>query len=140
MSRLQEHPIQLRNRIAEERRINGLTAAELAERAGIGLRTLSLLENDRRTNPSLAVVLSLAKVLGKPIEYLFFADDEGLLPCGHKIEDNLHIHSGSKPSLVLHAPVTGADGPIAPALVWCVSDGWVKLTPEEYADLRFGTS
>src|ERR1700730_8677722 len=55
---------------------SGLKQGELAERAGISRQTLSVLESGRG-QPSTAVALQLARVLGCRLEELFWLRDEG---------------------------------------------------------------
>ena len=48
----------------------GLTQVELAKRAKVTSIYISLLENGRKKNPSLAVLTRLAKALGVPVAEL----------------------------------------------------------------------
>lgn len=50
-----------------ERKAQGLSLAELRDRCGIGRSALSRLENDPRTNPTIATLTRIADALGKRI-------------------------------------------------------------------------
>jgi transcriptional regulator with XRE-family HTH domain len=50
----------------------GLTQAELAKRAGISVSYLSLLEQNKRTDPTLSTIQKLSEALGVPTGVLFF--------------------------------------------------------------------
>src|SRR2546421_12765941 len=54
---------------------SGLKQSELAQRAGISRQTLSVLESGRG-QPSTAIALHLARVLGCRVEELFWLRDE----------------------------------------------------------------
>jgi transcriptional regulator with XRE-family HTH domain len=53
-----------------------LSQSELANRAGISVSYLSLLERSKR-DPALSVIEKIAAALGMPIELLFFLGAEG---------------------------------------------------------------
>jgi DNA-binding phage protein len=50
-----------------ERRLRGISLAELRERTGIGRSALSRLENDPGANPTIATLARVAEALGKRI-------------------------------------------------------------------------
>ncbi|MFT8397765.1 MAG: helix-turn-helix transcriptional regulator [Schleiferilactobacillus harbinensis] len=58
------------NRVAEVRRAQGLTQAELADRVGVTRRTIISLEKGNYT-PSLILGLMLADVFDLPVQALF---------------------------------------------------------------------
>ena len=61
----------LASRLKEYRTAAGLTQAELAERAGVSLKTLNTVENGVFV-PSTILALSLARALGTTVEDLFW--------------------------------------------------------------------
>lgn len=67
------------NRVRECRAATGLTQAELAERAGISRTTVTAIEA-RRTVPSVAAALALAKALETTVEILFGRRDSADRP------------------------------------------------------------
>ncbi len=68
---------QLKTRIHEYRKEKGIQQAELAELVGVRRETIGNLENGKY-NPSLKLAMDIANVFGKPIEEIFFfqEDDE----------------------------------------------------------------
>ncbi len=64
-----------RNRLAEARRRQGLTQRALALRLGVAESHVSRWEHGERL-PSLPWALRLARVLGHPVEWLFWEDEE----------------------------------------------------------------
>jgi len=83
---------------------SGLKQAELAERAGISRQTLSVLESGRG-QPSTAVALQLARVLGCRVEELFWLRDEGGDLIAELAGGN-ELH-GAKPERALIGSVAG---------------------------------
>ncbi|MCI1687831.1 helix-turn-helix transcriptional regulator [Schleiferilactobacillus harbinensis] len=63
-------PMKVVNRVAEVRRAQGLTQAELADRVGVTRRTIISLEKGNYT-PSLILGLMLADVFDLPVQALF---------------------------------------------------------------------
>lgn len=59
----------LKNNIRQFRLLSGLTQEELAEKVGISVNYLSLLENKRR-EPSIDLLKSFSKELGVPVSIL----------------------------------------------------------------------
>ena len=53
-----------------------LTQAELAHQAGVGVVTVSRLENDQGTNPRMSTVKQLAAVLDVDAAWLLFGEDD----------------------------------------------------------------
>ena len=66
----------LENGLRRARQRRGLKQGELASRAGISRQTLSALEAGR-AQPSTAIALNLARVLGCRMEELFWLRDGG---------------------------------------------------------------
>jgi putative transcriptional regulator len=54
---------------------NGLTQAQLAEKAGVTRQTIGLIEAGKY-NPSLKLCLAIAKALGKTLDELFWIEEE----------------------------------------------------------------
>lgn len=67
----------LKTKIHEFRKDMNIQQAELAELVGVRRETIGNLENGKY-NPSLKLAMDIAKVFGKPIEEIFFfqEDDE----------------------------------------------------------------
>lgn len=67
---------ELANRLREEREARGWTQAELAARMGVSRKTVNTVENSVFV-PSTIIALKAARILGKPVETLFFLVDAG---------------------------------------------------------------
>ena len=65
----------LGNRLKDARAAAGLTQAELALQVGVSRKTINTVENGVFV-PSTLLALSLAAVLGQPVEALFFLTGE----------------------------------------------------------------
>jgi len=61
----------LKNRLKELRVQKGLTHSELAMLAGVSRKTINTVENGVFI-PSTALALTLAEVLGRPVERIFY--------------------------------------------------------------------
>ncbi|ANK59421.1 transcriptional regulator [Loigolactobacillus backii] len=59
------------NRVRYYRRKKGLTQLTLARAIGVSRQTINLIENDKY-NPSLDLIIKLAKVLGTDLNSLFW--------------------------------------------------------------------
>ena len=66
----------LRNRLLDLRTERGLTQAALAELVGVSRKTINTVENGGFV-PSTVLALKLARALGRPVEEVFFLDNEG---------------------------------------------------------------
>ena len=66
---------ELGNRLKDYRSEAGLTQAELAERVGVSRKTINTIEN-RVFTPSATLALKVARALGRPVEELFFLEDD----------------------------------------------------------------
>src|SRR5712671_3140702 len=86
------------------RQRSGFTQGELAGRAGISRQTLSVLESGRG-QPSTAVALQLARVLGCRVEELFWLREEGG-DLTAELADGAEIR-GAKPERALIGSVAG---------------------------------
>ena len=65
----------LGNRLLDLRTERGLTQAALAEAVGVSRKTINTVENGIFI-PSTLLALKLARALGRPVEELFFLQDE----------------------------------------------------------------
>lgn len=66
---------ELGNRLKDYRAEAGLTQAELAERVGVSRKTINTIEN-RVFTPSATLALKVARALGRPVESIFFLEDD----------------------------------------------------------------
>lgn len=64
----------LHNRVRELRKLQGWTQEELCDRLDVSRMTLSSIENSRYM-PSLELAFTIAEVFGKPLEEVFYRDD-----------------------------------------------------------------
>lgn len=62
------------NKMQQIRKEKGITLTSMAEKTGISIGYLSHLENGSRRNPSFEKMDKIAKVLGKPVSEVFFAE------------------------------------------------------------------
>jgi len=65
----------MKNSIREMRTAAGLTQEELGRQAGVSRQTIISIEGGRY-DPSLALALKLAGLLGSTVENLFFPEEE----------------------------------------------------------------
>jgi transcriptional regulator with XRE-family HTH domain len=63
-----------------------ITQAQLAERIGISINSLSQIESDETTNPRMSTLIALADALGVSMDYLAGRTDEGR-SCEAAVED-----------------------------------------------------
>ncbi len=68
---LQSNCVTLGNRISARRRALGWSQNELARRAGVNHPTLFKIEADQRLNPSISIVVRIARALGTTAEALY---------------------------------------------------------------------
>ena len=66
--------MELRNNLADFRKISGLNQADLGKLVGVSRQTISLIERGDY-NPSVTVALTIAKVLGVDINEIFRLED-----------------------------------------------------------------
>lgn len=72
---LQSTGVTLGKRIAARRRVLGWSQNELARRAEVNHPTLFKIEADQRRNPSVGVVVRIARALGTTAETLYFGEN-----------------------------------------------------------------
>lgn len=65
----------MRNDIKALRKQSNLRQEDLALRCGVSRQTIIAIENNKY-DPTLALAMKLASVLGIPVESLFFPDEE----------------------------------------------------------------
>ena len=65
----------LDNRLKAARTELGWTQADLALRCGVSRKTINTIEN-RVFTPSATLALKVARALGRPVEELFFLEDD----------------------------------------------------------------
>lgn len=63
------------NRIKVERAIHDLTQEELANRISVSRQTINAMEANKYV-PSTVLALKIARVFSKPVEEIFFLEDE----------------------------------------------------------------
>ncbi len=63
------------NKVKEFRKLRNLTQIELAREVGVARQTINLIENDKY-NPTLALCISLAKVLQTDLNTLFWESED----------------------------------------------------------------
>jgi putative molybdopterin biosynthesis protein len=84
----------VKNRLAEVRRLRGLSAAELASRTGVRRQTVYAIEAQRYT-PNTLVALRLAQILEVSVEDLFSIRRPASAPREPKSVSLLAVHEGS---------------------------------------------
>ena len=65
----------MKNRLKVARAEVDLTQEELAKRIGVSRQTINAVESGRYV-PSTVLALKMAQVFGKPVEEIFFLEDE----------------------------------------------------------------
>lgn len=64
----------MRNCFKELRRARGLRQEDLARLLGVSRQTVVAMENNKY-DPTLALAMKVARLLGKPVENVFFPDE-----------------------------------------------------------------
>ena len=64
----------MKNNIRVERAIKNITQAELADLIGVSRQTINTIESNRYV-PSTVLALKIARVFEKPVEEVFFLED-----------------------------------------------------------------
>jgi len=64
----------MKNNIRVERAIKNITQAELADLIGVSRQTINTIESNRYV-PSTVLALKIARVFEKPVEQVFFLED-----------------------------------------------------------------
>ena len=65
----------LKTKLHEFRKERSMQQAELAELVGVRRETIVNLENGKY-NPSLKLAMDIAKIFGKPVEEIFFFEED----------------------------------------------------------------
>ena len=64
----------MKNNLKVERAIHDLTQADLAEKIGVSRQSINAMEKNKYV-PSTVLALKIAKLFKKPVEDIFFLDD-----------------------------------------------------------------
>jgi len=64
----------MKNNIRVERAIKNITQADLADLIGVSRQTINTIESNRYV-PSTVLALKIARVFNKPVEEVFFLED-----------------------------------------------------------------
>ena len=64
----------MKNKIKIERAINGLTQEELANKISVSRQTINAMEANKYV-PSTVLALKIARLFEKPVEEIFFLDE-----------------------------------------------------------------
>lgn len=64
----------MRNCIKELRKTRGLRQEDLAQLLGVSRQTVVAMENDKY-DPTLSLAMKVARLLGQPVESVFFPDE-----------------------------------------------------------------
>ncbi len=64
----------MKNNIRVERAIKNITQADLADLIGVSRQTINTIESNRYV-PSTVLALKIARVFDKPVEEVFFLED-----------------------------------------------------------------
>ena len=64
----------MNNSIHDRRLARGLSQQELANRCGVSRQTINAIENDKY-DPTLALAMKLARLLGLHVDEVFFLDE-----------------------------------------------------------------
>jgi len=64
----------MKNNIRVERAIKNITQADLADLIGVSRQTINTIESNRYV-PSTVLALKIARVFDKPVEQVFFLED-----------------------------------------------------------------
>ena len=65
----------MRNNLKVERAIHDLTQADLAEKIGVSRQSINAMEKNKYV-PSTVLALKIAKLFKKPVEAIFFLEDD----------------------------------------------------------------
>ena len=64
----------MKNNLKVERAIHNMTQADLAEKIGVSRQTINAMEKNKYV-PSTVLSLKIAKLFKKPVETIFFIED-----------------------------------------------------------------
>ena len=70
-----ENVQEIKNKIKVDRAIHDLTQADLAEKIGVSRQTINAMEKNKYV-PSTVLSLKIARLFQKPVEAIFFLEDE----------------------------------------------------------------
>jgi len=65
----------MKNRIKVERAIHDMTQADLAERIGVSRQSINAIEKSKYV-PSTVLALKIARLFNKPVESVFFLEED----------------------------------------------------------------
>ncbi|MBW1296117.1 helix-turn-helix transcriptional regulator [Aquimarina litoralis] len=65
----------MKNKIKIERAIHDLTQADLAEKIGVSRQTINAMEKNKYV-PSTVLALKISRLFKKPVEEIFFLDQD----------------------------------------------------------------
>ena len=65
----------MKNNLKVERAINNLTQADLAKKIGVSRQSINAMEKNKYV-PSTVLALKIAKLFNKPVEAIFFLEDD----------------------------------------------------------------
>ena len=63
----------MKNNIKQLRKQEGLRQADMAQKLGVTRQTIIAIENDKY-NPTLELAMKIARLLGRPVEEIFFLE------------------------------------------------------------------
>lgn len=66
----------MKSRVREVRMGKGWSQGELAERLAVSRQTINAIETEKY-DPSLPLALKMARLFGRPVEELFWEDEDG---------------------------------------------------------------
>ena len=65
----------IRNKVRQYRKLNHLTQEEFAKKVNVSRQTIIAIENEKY-NPTLALALKISHLLNKPVESIFFLEED----------------------------------------------------------------
>ena len=77
-------------RLQEQRRLNGYTQKELAQKIGVSIKTLSCYENNSQ-RPSLDTIVKIARLLNTSLDYLMNLDNEPVIKVSRLTPEQKHV-------------------------------------------------
>ncbi len=67
--------IKVRNKVRYYRKLSNMTQEEFARKLNVSRQTIIAIENEKY-NPTLALALKISKLFNKPVESIFFLEEE----------------------------------------------------------------
>jgi len=89
----------LKNRVRELRERSRLRQTDLANRVGVTRQTILAIEKGR-LNPSVVVSLKIARILGEPIDYVFYLERSSMPPPPPVLHCEPRVAPAEEPSAV----------------------------------------